>query len=214
MKRIFCACLALLLATGFSARAAGMDFSGMELEELYGLRTELDAAIEALENRDGALHYEDGTYLVGRDLPEGDYALLELENAMFASIVIRAGDSADAELILHKLISGRADIHLSRDTWVTLSELSAWPLGTEPALDGDGPVGEGAYLVGVQLPAGSYTATPQDAAPLSSYSIYSGMLGTNAQLMKFEVLHDAVELALEEGSYVELSGCTLTPVGD
>ena len=212
MKRILSACLALmLLAAGCAAQAMELDFSAMSLEELYEARTALESAIVALEHPDGARYYEDGTYLVGTDLPEGDYALVEREDAMFASIVIRAGDSADAALVLHKLVSGQADVHLTRDTWVTLSELRAWPLGAEPgAVREDGSVGEGAYLVGVQLPAGRYTASLLEKAPLSSYSVFSGILGTDAQLMKFEILHEAVELTLEDGDYVELSGCALT----
>ena len=60
------------------------------------------------------------------------------------------------------------------------------------------------------LPAGRYAARPAEKAPLSSYSVYSGILGTGAQLLKFEVLHETVALELQEGEYVELSGCTLT----
>lgn len=212
MKRILCACLAALLLMAGWAALAEPDFSGLSLEELYAARLRLDAAIEALESAQGAGYYEDGSYLVGRDLPEGDYALQERENAVFASVVVRAGDSAGDALILHKLVSGQADLHLSKGTWVTLAEVLAWPLGAEPSLLGeDGSAGEGAYLVGEQLPPGDYVAVPEGKAPLSSYSVYSGILGAEAQLTKFEVLHGEVTLALEQGDYVELSGCRLNP---
>ena len=49
-----------------------------------------------------------------------------------------------------------------------------------------------------------------EKAPLASYSIYGGILGTGAQLLKFEVLHDAVTLDLTDGDYIVLSGCELT----
>jgi len=99
---------------------------------------------------------------VGSDLPVGDYAVQERENAMFASVIVRAGKNPDDPLIVHKLISGQADIHLVRNTWVTFFEVRAWPLGTEPSLMGDdGAVGEGAYLVGKQLPVGSYSVSVQ-----------------------------------------------------
>ena len=212
MKRILCACLAaLLLWAAAAAMAAEYDFSGLTLEQLYDVRGQVDKAIEAQESAGEANFYDDGSYLVGTDLPEGDYVLIEQEDALFASVVVRAGGSADDALILHKLISGQADIHLKKDTWVTLSEVRARPLEASetPACDG---VGEGAYLVGVQLPAGRYLATAKDRAPLSSYSIYSGILGTDAQLTKFEVLHGEVELELADGDYIELSGCTITAI--
>ena len=76
---------------------------------------------------------------------------------------------------------------------------------------GEGPWGEGGYLVGVQLPAGDYVAQPQDLAPLSSYSVYTGILGTDAQLTQFQLLHEATPLTLKDGDYVELSGCSIIP---
>jgi hypothetical protein len=214
VKRILSAGLAaLLLAAGTGALAAQFNFSGLELEELYQVREELDRAISALENRAEAAPCADGTYRVGVDLPEGDYVLREREDAMLASVVIRAGDSSDSPLLLHKLVNGQAVVHLVRDTWVTLSELRAWPMGSEP-LTGreDGSVGEGAYLVGEQLPAGSYRATRDEKAPLSNYSVYSGILGTNAVLTRFEILREDGELTLEDGDYIELNGCVLSPI--
>ena len=214
MKRILSACLAaLLLASGCAAIAdAGFDFSGLTLEELYAVRAALEAQIEALEHQNEARFIDDGSYLVGRDLPEGDYALQERSDAVFASVVVRAEDSEDGMLILHKLVSGQADIHLKRDTWVTLSGLRAWPLGTEPnMIRDDGTVEEGSYLVSVQLPSGRYLARQADKAPLSSYSIYSDILGTGAMQTQFVVLHNEIELTLKEGDYIELSGCMLIP---
>ena len=74
----------------------------------------------------------------------------------------------------------------------------------------DGAVGEGAYLVGKQLPAGDYLVSAMDKAPLSSYSVYSGILGSGKEeLIKFEVLHGEAELTLAAGDYVELSGATM-----
>ena len=69
-------------------------------------------------------------------------------------------------------------------------------------MDGDGLVCEGAYLVGKQLPAGDYRVVMADKAPLSSYSVYSGIVGSGKEeLIKFEVLHGETELTLEAGDY-------------
>ena len=215
MMRKLWACLAVLaLLTAASAAMATQeyDFSGLTITELYDVRAQLDAAIEAVEASEGSGFYDDGSYLVGSDLPEGDYAVQERENAMFASVVVRTGDSVEDALILHKLVSGQADIHLPKNVWVTFSEVRVWPLGSEPAFEGeDGAVGEGAYLVGTQLPAGRYTVSVADKAPLSSYSVYSGIVNSGEQLIKFEVLHGDSELELVEGNYIELSGATMRP---
>ena len=214
MRRLLACLMALLIpAIGCAAQAsADYDFSTLSIAELYALRAQLDEAIEAREAEEGVGFYEDGTYLVGSDLPVGDYAVQERGNAMFASVVVRAGKGAEDPLILHKLVSGQADIHLVRNTWVTFSEVRAWPLGSEPSLmSEDGVVGEGAYLVDRQLPAGDYLVSVADKAPLSSYSVYSGIVGSGKEeLLKFEVLHGDTELTLSAGDYIELSGATMT----
>ena len=75
----------------------------------------------------------------------------------------------------------------------------------------DGVVAEGAYLVGRQLPAGDYLVSAMDKAPLSSYSVYSGIVGSGKEeLIKFEVLHGQSEVTLATGDYIELSGATMT----
>ena len=214
MRRLMACLLAtLMLAGGGAAQAApDFDYTSLTIDELLELRAQLDEVIEAKEAEESVGFYEDGTYLVGSDLPVGDYAIQERENAMFASVVVRAGKTADDPLILHKLISGQADVHLVRNTWVTFSEVRAWPLGAEPSLVGeDGVVAEGAYLVGRQLPAGDYLVSVADKAPLSSYSVYSGIVGSGKEeLIKFEVLHGQSEVTLATGDYIELSGATMT----
>lgn len=216
MLRIRACLMALLILTGSLAAQASAeyDFSQLTIGELYALREQLEEAIEGREAEDSVGFYEDGTYLVGSDLPVGDYAVQERENAMFASVVVRAGRGENDPLILHKLISGQADIHLVRNTWVTFSEVRVWPLGAEPSLMGeDGVLGEGAYLVGRQLPAGEYLVSATDKAPLSSYSVYSGIVGSGKEeLLKFEVLHGDADLTLSPGEYIELSGASMTYV--
>lgn len=213
MRRLWACILTLaVLAAGCAALASTeFDFSTLSISELYEVRAELDEIIAAKEAEGSVGFYEDGTYLVGSDLPVGDYAVQERENAIFPSVVVRAGNGVDDALILHKLVSGQVDIHLVRNTWVTFSEVRVWPLGAEPSLmDEDGTVGEGAYLVGRQLPEGRYTVSPSDKAPLSSYSVYSGIVGSGKEeLIKFELLHGEAELALAAGDYVELSGATM-----
>ena len=152
-----------------------------------------------------------------RELAEQSFAslslvLVENPDALFPSVVVRADGADDGALVLHKLISGQADIRLTKGQWVSFTELEAWPLGTEPRRQQpDGTVPEGAYLVGTQLEPGCYRVELMDRAPLSDYDIYSGILCTDAHLIRIEVLHESVTLTLSEGEYIELSGCTLRP---
>ncbi|MBR1559828.1 MAG: hypothetical protein IJ646_06275 [Clostridia bacterium] len=208
MKRILSAVLILLLLGG--ALAEGWDFSRQSLDELYAIRDLLNARIGELERSDGVQVYESGTYQVGSDLPAGDYVLVEYENAMFASVIIRESQAEDSNLLAHHLIDHQLVVRLEAGTWITFSEARAYPLDQAPVAE-DGVTGEGGYLVGALLPAGWYDVRLTDFAPLSSYSIYDGILGTGAQLTKFEVLRDTARIVLSDGEYIELSGCWLSP---
>ena len=108
----------------------------------------------------------------------------------------------------HDLVNGQCVIRLREGMWVTLNEVVAVPIAQAAPIS-DGIVPEGSYLVGSQLPAGRYAVTPVEGAPLASYSIYDGILGTDAQLLKFEVLRESAEIILIDGEYIELSGSRL-----
>lgn len=196
---------ALMLAT---TAMAEMALDSMDLEALYTLRDAVEARIEAMEHANGAKKYTSGRYAVGTEIPAGDYTLVENESAVFANVVIREGPEDEAALVSHHLIDGRGSIRLSAGTWVTLYECTAYTLTQAPEVNTD-KIGEGGYLVGTQIPEGRYTAAPRDKAPLSTYSVYSGIMDTGAQLTKFEVLHDECEITLNAGEYIELSGCLL-----
>ena len=208
MKRLFCVILAALTALAYAAALAEYDFSGLTLEQLYEARVKLDEEIARQEAENGLHVYESGSYAVGRDIPAGDYLLMENDGAVFASVMLRENNSEDAGLLMSHLVNGQAVIHLEKDTWLTLSEALAYPLSQSPYRF-EGEAGEGGYLVGAMLPAGDYEICPVDKAPLSSYSVYGGILGTGAQLTKFEVLRAAATVTLAEGEYLELSGCTI-----
>lgn len=211
MRRMLCVLCLLMLFCGLCpAHAEAIELSGMDLPALYELRDAVNARISALEQGEGHAIYGSGTYQVGRDIPAGDYLLTENEDAMFASVIVREDIGESANLISHNLINRQCVIHLNAGTSLTLSEASACPIAMARP-NADGVVGEGGYLVGTLLPAGRYDVIPLEKAPLTSYSVYDGVLGTNAQLIKFEMLHGNVTIELNDGEYIELSGCGLAP---
>ena len=201
-------CAALIF--GACARGAELDLGDWTLDELYAAREAIDARINALEQSEGARSYDSGSYLIGRDIPAGDYVLVENEDAVFASVIVREGVTEDSGLISHHLINRQAVVRLAEGRWMTLTEARAIPLAQ--ARMREGAAGEGGYLVGATLPAGRYRVCLSDRAPLSSYSVYDGVLGSGEQLLRFEVIREETELTLNDGEYIELSGCRLEPI--
>lgn len=200
-----------LLMSGAALSEADVDLSALSLDELYALRERLDGEIAVRLNAAGA-RYESGVYLVGRDIPAGDYVLGENADALFAGVLVRAGEDEASATLVYSPVYGQALIHLTSDTWLTLSEAWARPMAEAETVGlVDGAAREGAYLVGAQLPAGEYTAVIDERAPISSLSIYDGILGTDAALTRYELLREDTPVTLAEGDYVELSGCVLIP---
>ena len=188
---------------------AGIDVSGLSLEELKALRDQITVRIEALE-ADSPHVYESGTYAVGSDIPAGIYLVVEDEYGIFPSVIVREGATADSHLENYELVINQAVMQLNADTYVTFNDSIAYPYDSAPEMgliDGVGE--EGGYWVGVQIPAGSYRIEANDKASLSSYSIYTGILGTEAQLVRFELVYDPIETELVTGQYIALSGCSI-----
>ena len=204
---ILLVCAALLC--GAMAAWADVDYDAMTLEELYRAREEIERRIDALEASDDRV-YVAGSYLIGRDIPAGDYVLVEEDDAVFASVIVREGVTEDSGLVAHHLVNRQAAVRFTEGKWLTLTEARAYPLALAPKAQ-DGNAGEGGYVVGVTLPAGTYTVLLNDKAPLSSYSVYDGVLGSGEQLLKFEVIREATDITLDPGEYIELSGCRLAP---
>ena len=204
---ILLVCAALLC--GAMVAQADVDYDAMTLEELYRAREEIERRIDALEASDERV-YVAGSYLIGRDIPAGDYVLVEEDDAVFASVIVREGVTEDSGLVAHHLVNRQAAVRFTEGKWLTLTEARAYPLALAPKAQ-DGNAGEGGYVVGVTLSAGTYTVLLNDKAPLSSYSVYDGVLGSGEQLLKFEVIREATDINLNPGEYLELSGCRLAP---
>ena len=183
------------------------------LEDLYALRERIDERIAELER---GLHadqvYPSGYYQVGDDIPAGYYVVMEAERALFSSLIIRSQADEAGEILAHELILGQAVVKLTAGTYVTFADAVAYPMDSAPdiRLSNVDTLPEGGYWVGTHLEPGTYVIAPMEKAPLSSYSVFDDVLGTDAQLVKFEKITQPISVELEAGQYLELSGCTLS----
>lgn len=202
--------LAEAAAPGAIVSPDEIDVSAFSLEELKALRDRINVRIEELEGESPHV-YESGTYAVGSDIPAGIYLVLEDEYGIFPSVIVREGAATDSHLENYELVINQAVIQLTDGTYVTFNDSVAYPYDNAPEAGlTDGVGEEGGYWVGVQIPAGRYLIESDDKAPLSSYSIYTGILGTGAQLVRFERVYDPIEIDLVTGQYISLPGCTIT----
>ena len=188
---------------------AGLDLTQASLDELKDLYERIALEIESRDTAE-APFFPSGTYAAGLDMPAGIYLVREDEHGIFPSMTVRRGSMPDSPLESYEIIIKQAVVQISTGTFVTLTDAVAYPFEsvTEDWLAG-GEAGEGGYWVGPQIPEGTYRIVADEKAPLSSYSVYSGILGTNPQLERFETVNDEIETALVSGQYIVLSGCSI-----
>lgn len=219
MRRILCLLLATLSLFSFAlaenkiASLEDMALSEMTLSELYGLRSRVNEQIEVLEESGQYPSYESGTYHVGVDMPEGVYLLMEDGTALLPSVLIRLYDEAAGKegTLEYELVLSSAVMRFSAGSYITLADVTAYPFDQAPEikLNEAGMVAEGGYWIGQQIPAGNYLLVPEERAPLPSYSIYADVPGSDADPLEFDTTSESIELTLEDGQYISLSGCSL-----
>lgn len=211
-KIIVLLALAICLPLAGMAAIADIDLTDATLGELQDLQARIEQRISELKGAESQRVFISGTYRVGEDMPAGVYLLAEEAYAIFPSVMVRDSDAQDSELKEYDLVINHAVVRMNAGDYVTLTDVFAYPFDLAPAVEPvNGLYDEGGYWVGMQLDAGDYVIESVDKAPLSSYSVYDGVLGTSASLLKFEVVYDSVNITLETGEYIALSGCTIRP---
>lgn len=215
----------LLLFTGAALAEITIDPATATMDELIAARDLLEAEIHAREaamteapTQDAAPDadvspYSSGAYRVGVDIPEGLYAIYPDEGARVSSISVRATVNDEEQLLVFESVRTQMAVELNDGQRLDLVNAHALPLEASPEADpSNGDVCNGGYLVGIHLPAGQYLLTPLKGTLLPSYSIQTGPAGSSAIILNFSVVHEPSEISLENGEYIQLNDCLLTPV--
>ncbi|MDO4355539.1 MAG: hypothetical protein Q4E13_03375 [Clostridia bacterium] len=209
--RKLCACaLALTLLNGSALAEITIDPATATLEELIEARDRIDAEIDARRIAEAA-SFASGSYVVGEDMPAGSYVIYPDESSRVSSIAVRALVKDEEQLVAFESVRVQAVVEVSDGQTLELTNATAMPLEFSDAVDLSAEdVCNGGYLVGVHLPAGTYRLAPVKDALLPSYSVQNAPTGRTASILAFAVIHESVEITLEEGNYIQLTNCVLT----
>ncbi len=153
--------------------------------------------------------YPSGTYLVGTDIPAGEYLLVSSvgdEYRHFYAGVYTAPDCENDSEISGGFYSYSAIVLLEEGTYFEFSWAICYDR-TKNNVPNDPFEHPGMFQVGVDIDPGTYVLTPWE--DYASYQIYTE-LGTVAPILSdSNRVESQAEITLEEGEYLYLADCVI-----
>jgi fibronectin type 3 domain-containing protein len=138
-------------------------------------------------NADGT--FVPGQYKVGRDIPAGTYVIDLQGTTNYGDLYVEMNSYNQPESVVGwDSYRGRIYVTLALGQYFTFDMGTAYPLAIAPPLDKSQPnLHDGMYLVGTDIPAGTYTIVSKDTEE-GYYGIYSDATHSNESVIDFDLL--------------------------
>lgn len=152
--------------------------------------------------------YKPGVYLIGSDLPAGEYAMIAQSSSVSAYYCVYPDTSKsdiignnNFELIDYVTVSDGQLLEVSRATIVPANQYSVDALQYL--------VGSGRFRVGKDIPAGTYKLEVNTSRRHGYYAVYNSSL-PDADIVQNNNFENNDYVTIYEGQYLEISGCKAT----
>ena len=149
----------------------------------------------------------DGKYLVGVDLPAGDYIIYG-NNFLFDGILagsykIYSSSAADAKKICSKTVGNWSFISLEDGQYIDLNRCYLYDISKTDLVN---TKTDGEFRVGIDIPAGEYRL--RETSSLNCYSVDSGYTAYD-KTVGFHMVDGQDYVTVEDGQLLDLSGCVI-----
>jgi hypothetical protein len=160
-------------------------------------------------NPDGTL--PPGEYKVGRDIPAGTYVLYESDPVFFGNVDVRKDSLNRFPSILGRdTYSGRIYVTVETGQYLTFRGDIGYTLAAAPPLDlGTGVLRDGMYLVGTDIPAGTYSITALNTLE-GYYKVYSDASHKDSAILSQADLKADRSVTVQNGQYLFVFGGSIT----
>lgn len=158
--------------------------------------------------------YPEGTYVVGQDIPAGEY-LLQCSDEWGGYVEVRYDDNwgsfddPDA-YVGNDAFENRTYVRFEDGQYVQFERCDAIPADQAPAFDGSNGYPEGTYRVGYDIPAGQYTLT-QTTEYEGYYIIFTDPADEMESIVENNLFEGSMTITVEEGQYLSLSLSEILP---
>lgn len=190
-----------ILLKGYSRQYVVRGFVGSQefinLCSMYGIEAAPDAISTGEENMP-YVKYPQGHYLVGTDIPAGEYVLFMDSSAAWAYYSV-SEDSNENYIITNDIFFSNRIITVDNNQYFLLRGCHAVPLQLVDELNTST---EGVFKVGVHLPAGRYRVAPTNNDNIGTYRIYSDSHCKNVDSIEF--FETEVYVTVQKGQYLYL----------
>ena len=156
-------------------------------------------------NSDGS--FLPAQYKVGRDIPAGDYVLVYQSTEEYGDFYIESNSYNELSSICgYDSYRGRIYVTLTAGQYFTFDAGIAYPVAIAPALDKSQPeLYDGMYLVGTDIPAGTYTIYPPEEDNLISgyYVVYSDQTHSDDSVLGYDdLISGSSTVTVTDGQYL------------
>jgi len=205
--KIFLIILALLIVAGIAAFIiwGGLDKVIFNKDKTSQNTSEQNDTGEQADTKpdtditqnDSTDQYASGTYLVGTDIPAGEYVLIADMAAYFERTADPSGELDS--IIANGNFSTNTTVTVSEGEYFIFSSSTAYPINKAPALD---TTQQGMFKVGKDIEAGEYTIRSDGEG---SYKIVSDSTHTLASLVSQEDFGGDKAVTVSDGQYLILT---------
>ncbi len=166
---------------------------------------------EQAENEEVPSSYEEpDIYEIGVDLPAGEYVLIQddADQSGYFSVTYSAPGSGGATFA-NGVVLNRSIVTVKDYFYLTTERCTIYPIEEAPAVDtSSGVLSSGMYLVGTDIPAGTYTLRPAEGKT-GLVSIESDSLHRLNSVLDTQRFDSETSVTVEDGQYLTLTTAQL-----
>lgn len=143
-----------------------------------------------------------GTYIIGKDLPAGEYKIKSEGWTTYRGLVTI---SQNNQFIYQEYVPTFTYLTVSEGQELVLDRVSALPIAQASAyqLYGD-TYSQGRYKVGVDLPAGTYTAYPDDSDNTTVIQVLADSGLSLESVLSTKSITEPTEFTITDGQYLQI----------
>lgn len=143
-----------------------------------------------------------GTYIIGKDLPAGEYKIKSEGWTTYRGLVTI---SQNNQVIYQEYVPTFTYLTLSKGQELNLERVSALPVSQASPyqLYGD-TYSQGRYKVGVDLPAGTYTAYPDDSDNTTVLQVLADSGLSLESVLSTKTITEPTEFTVTDGQYLQI----------
>ncbi|MBQ3338091.1 MAG: hypothetical protein IJG82_00595 [Atopobiaceae bacterium] len=146
--------------------------------------------------------YPAGAYRVGKDIPAGEYLAVQQDRMGLLSVY---SDTSKSDYLIQWLVKNQCYFTVEDGQYLDITGAVFSPRDDSTVTMRE-EVGEGMYLVGVDIPSGEYRLTQNDDR-LAMYNIYSSS-GADYTFIDQDLVENQAYVVLSDGQYLALQGCS------